>query len=270
MTMTFETLRVGADNRLAMIQLNRPERMNAVIEQMYAELQQALTVLEDDDGVRCVILTGSVLRRNGVEKQAFCAGADLKEHGAGSRTSAQRRAYIELAHQTTHRLFTFRKPVIAAVNGPARGAGAELAVSCDFLFMADEATIAFPETGLGTFVGGGVTHILPRLVGLARAKELIYAGPVVAGPDAAAIGLATRAVPLARLTEEVTAFATHLADMAPHSLKLAKRLLQREASDLEEALRLETTAILECMGRGDWMEGVRAFADKRKPNFEGS
>jgi enoyl-CoA hydratase len=268
--MSYQTILVDGEGPVATVRLNRPERMNAVIEQMYHELRRALASAAADRAVRVLVLTGSVLRRDGGDKQAFCAGADLKEHATGSRTAAQRRAYIELAHATTRELFLFPKPVIAAVNGPARGAGAEMALSCDFLVMAEEATIAFPETGLGTFVGGGVTLILPQLVGLARAKELIFGGRVLDGRQALALGLATRVVPLARLAEEVAAFAEQLAAKAPHSMRLAKQHLQRPlAGELEAVLQQETEAILECMETADWMEGVRAFRERRQPRFKG-
>jgi len=268
--MDYETIELGCAGPVGTIRLNRPERMNAVIEAMYLEIQDALDRALSDTEIRCLVLTGSVLRRDGSERQAFCAGADLKQHAAGERSPAQRGDYIRLAHRTTQAIYEFPKPIIAAVNGPARGAGAEMALACDFLLVAEEATLALPEAGLGTFVGGGVTHLLPRLVGLARARELVYTGRVVDGREAVAWGLALRCCPLARLDEEVQALASVLAEKAPHSLALAKRHLQRSPGlDIETVLEREAEAILDCMDLEDWREGLRAFAEKRKPRFSG-
>ena len=268
--MTYETVLYSNQNGIGVLRLNRPERMNAVIEEMYVEILDVLTQTEDDEEVRVLILTGSVLKRNDVEKQAFCAGADLKKHSAGERTHQQKREYILLAHETTRRIHEFPKPVIAAVNGPARGAGAEMAVSCDFIFMAEEATIAFPETGLGTFVGGGVTYLLPRMVGVTHAKELVYSGRVLDGRAAVDMGLAFRCFPVATLMKETESFAGTLSEKAPVSMQHAKkRLQQSSALDLETVLLLEAEGILSCMDTEDWHEGIRSFNEKRKPTFRG-
>jgi len=255
---------------VAVLRLNRPERMNAVVEEMYLDLQEGLEKAGADQEMRAVILTGSERVKDGVTKPAFSAGADLKKHATGERSREQKRGYIELAHETTRRIHAFPKPVIAAVNGPARGAGAELAVACDLILMANEATLAFPETGLGTFVGGGVTHHLPRIVGLMRAKELIYTGRVVDGPAAVRMGLALGSYPLESLHDEAVALATELAAKAPLSLGLAKEHLHRSwGRDLETVLGLEAEAILACMETEDWHEGVKAFAEKRRPKYRG-
>jgi enoyl-CoA hydratase len=264
------TILYSKEEGIGTIRLNRPERMNAVIEEMYEEIQVVLEQAGSDDEVRVLIITGSVLKKEGRVKQAFCAGADLKKHSAGDRTAGQKRAYIMLAHETCRRIYAFEKPVIAAVNGPARGAGTEMALNCDFIFMAEEATMAFPETGLGTFVGGGVTFHVPRMVGLTRAKELIYTGRILDGRAAVEAGLALRCFPVDRLMDETRAFAAQLADKAPFSMKLAKRLLQPEAwLDISVVLEREAEAILACMETEDWHEGILAFNEKRKPRYRG-
>jgi enoyl-CoA hydratase len=255
---------------VATIRLNRPERMNAVIEEMYSEIQDALARARADPGIRCLILTGTVLRREGVEKQAFCAGADLKKHSAGERNREDRRRYIRLAHETTQGIYDLPKPVIAAVNGPARGAGTEMALCCDLVLMAEEATLALPETGLGTFVGGGVTHLLPRLIGISKAKELVYTGKVIDGKRAVELGLAVACYPAAQLIDEARALARAISEKAPMSIAFAKRLLQSGADlDYPAALEQETEAILACMESEDWEEGIRAFVEKRKARFLG-
>ena len=160
--------------------------------------------------------------------------------------------------------------MIAAINGPARGAGTELALACDFIFMSDEATLAFPETGLGTFVGGGVTLHLERAVGLMRAKELVLTGKVVDAEAAEAMGLALGRFPVKDLMDVAMEFAAAIAGKAPHSTVLAKKLIQgAHRHDVETVLRLETDAILSCMDTEDWQEGLDAFAQKRKPVFRG-
>lgn len=268
--MNYETLLVYTEGPVVIIQLNRPERMNAVNEEMYTEIQVALGHASSDPEVRCLILTGSVLERDGISKQAFCAGADLKQHASGERSRTQREAYIRLAHETTLKIYTFPKPIIAAINGPARGAGAEMALCCDFILMAEEATLGFPETGLGTFVGGGVTHILPRLIGLAKAKELIYMGRIVDGRVAVLLGLARECYSPLHLLDEAKALAARIAEKGPISIAFAKEYLQRSPSlDIKEALELETKAILTCMESEDWQEGLRAFSEKRNPKFVG-
>lgn len=268
--MPHTTIKYVIEEQLGIIQLNRPERMNAVIEEMYIEIQTVLNDAREDDNIRVLILTGSVLKKGEMEKQAFCAGADLKKHAGGERTHQQQREYITLAHDTTGMLYTFPKPVIAAVNGPARGAGAEMALSCDFIFMADEASIGFPETSLGTFVGGGVTAHLPRIVGQARAKELVYTGKILDGRAALEAGLALKTFPVKALLEETKSFARGLAGNAPLSMALAKRRLQDSTGlDLATVLLLETEGILSCMDTEDWHEGIRAFNEKRKPVFKG-
>lgn len=266
----FETLRVATDGPVTTVRLHRPDRMNAVTETLYDELSRAFDAVEADPDVRAVILTGSPRVRDGVEKPAFCAGADLKEHGSGRRDAAARRAYIEMAHRTVRRVFAFSRPVIAAVGGPARGAGTELALACDLVLMAEGATLGLPETGLGTFVGGGLTWILPRLVGLARAKELVYTGRVLDGPEAVREGLALRAVPLAELEAAARDLAGAIARQAPVSIGHAKRLLHASHDHgYDDALAAETEAILGCMETEDWAEGVRAFAERRRPRYRG-
>jgi enoyl-CoA hydratase len=268
--MSYETIIFTVDGAVGIIQLNRPERMNAVVEEMYREIQDVLARAGADTSIRTLIITGSALKRGDTVKQAFCAGADLKRHSTGERTHAQKRAYIALAHETSRKIYQFPKPIIAAVNGPARGAGAEMAFNCDLIFMAENATIAFPEVSLGTFVGGGVTYLLPRIIGLFKARELIYTGRVIDGKAAVELGLAMECHPVESLLKEAKAFACALSEKAPFSLELAKKRLQdSSALDIDTVLLLEAEAILSCMDTEDWLEGVRAFAEKRKPVYRG-
>lgn len=180
------TVLYQSNDGIAEIRLNRPQRLNAVTQQLYEELNSALGRAEADGEVRVVLLTG--------EGRAFCVGADLKEHKAG-RTAYDRRQYLHGEQIVCKRLMQLSKPVVAAVNGFALGAGAEMAIASDFVLMAASAQIGLPEISIGTFLGGGVTYLLPRLVGLAKARELVFLGERINGEEAVRIGLASRVLP---------------------------------------------------------------------------
>ncbi len=268
--MTFTTIKYNVNDSIGVIALNRPERMNAVIEEMYLEIQEALALAEKDTSTRALIITGSEFEKNGVIKQAFCAGADLKKHSTGERSLEQKRQYIELAHETCRLIYEFPMPVIAAVNGAGRGAGTEMALNCDFILMADTASLAFPETGLGTCVGGGVTKHLTNIIGMTKAKELIYSGRVVDGKKAVEIGLALQSYPLSDLYEQAKLLAKEFSEKAPVSMRLAKKLIHHAVNtNIKTSLDNETNAILDCMGTEDWHEGINAFGEKRKPLYMG-
>jgi enoyl-CoA hydratase len=180
----------------------------------------------------------------------------------------QKSEYLQLLFDTCQHLYRFPKPIIASVHGYALGIGAEMCVNCDFILIGETAEIGFPEVPMATMVGGGATKTLPRLVGLARARELIMTGERVNGTKAAAIGLATRCVPDAALWNETLAFAQRLAKLPPVSLALAKSMLNADAS-YDDMLALERGAVLTCMLTEDWQEGVDSFAEKREPVYKG-
>jgi enoyl-CoA hydratase len=268
--MKLETVLYEKNNNIGVLRLYRPERMNAVIEQMYIDINTILDKVETDSEVKVLIFTGCVWKRDKGDKQAFCAGADLKKHSEGDRTPFEKREYIFLAHNTTKRIYEFPKPVIAAVNGPARGAGTEMALNCDFLIMADNATIGFPETSLGTFVGGGVTYHITNLLPIQKAKELIYSGKILNGKEAVEYGLAYKSYPIEFFMENVLKFAEGLAEKAPLSMRFAKKLIQKAPHlDIDTVITLEAEAILACMTTEDWHEGIKAFMEKRKPVYKG-
>ncbi len=261
-TMDFETLIYRKADQYAEIRFNRPHRLNAVIEKFYSEMMEALGQAEKDPDVRAVLLTG--------EGRAFCVGADMKEHGAGERTLNQRREYLQLGNDVCEKIFELQIPVVAAVNGYALGAGAEMACSCDFLLMAESARIGFPEISIGTCVGGGVTQFLPRLVGLAKARELIFTGEKIDGREAARIGMVTRAVADDELQSAAEDFIGVLAGKAPISMTVVKRLLNGATShSLEDQLQLELDSVFFFSTTAEWQEGVDAFAEKRTPKFKG-
>jgi len=194
----------------------------------------------------------------------------MKEHGAGERSLFDRRQYLQLGNDVCETIFELDKPVVAAVNGYALGAGAEMACACDFVIMAEEAKIGFPEISIGTCVGGGVTQFLPRLVGLAKARELIFLGNKIDGKEAARIGLVTKAVGTDELAKSAQDFISELASKAPVSMRSAKKLLnQASYNNLDAQLIHELDAVFVCTTTQDWQEGVDAFAQKRAPKFKG-
>lgn len=258
----YNSILFKVDEHIAEIRLNRPHRLNAVVEGLYTDVLEALEQALLDPQVRVVVLTG--------EGRAFCVGADLKEHGAATRTPFQQRQYLELANSVCERLYTATKPVVAAVNGYAFGAGAEMALSCDFVLMQEGAEIGFPELSLGTFIGGGISVILPRLVGLSVARDLIFTGRRIDALEARAIGLANRTFDAASFPTEVRTFSLTLARNAPVSMMLAKEHLnQGHARDYRSAQLTELEGIRACMTTEDWKEGIRAFSEKRSPVFTG-
>jgi len=257
-----EPLLVRREGSLLVLTLNRPERLNAVSLPMYRSLEEHLREAGRDREVRCVVLTGA--------GRAFCVGADLKSHATAPPTGDERIAYVRTAQRVNRLLQQGHKPVVAAVNGHAIGAGLEMALSSDFMIVADEAKLRFPEISLGTFVGGGTVYTLAERVGVLKARELIYLGEFFLGQEAAAVGIASRAVPAERVLPEALELAGRLARKAPISLAWAKRLIG-PASTMSRgrALRMEGAALERIFGTRDWAEGVKAYEERREPEFVG-
>lgn len=249
------------DGAVAVVRFNRPHRLNAVTAELYGQLLEHLEAAAGDPGVRTVLLAG--------HGRAFCVGADLREHAEAERGRAEREAYVWAGQAACRALQRMPKPVVAAVHGYAFGAGAELALSADLLVIAEDAVMGFPEVSIGTYVGGGLTYRLPRLVGHARAAELLLLGRRFTGSDAAAWGLAAAAVPADELTVRARELAGELAAKAPVSLAHAKQDLNDPPPTPPDAYAREAEHLLHCMTTEDWREGARAFAEKRAPRFSG-
>jgi len=259
--MALETILYNVQDGIAAIRFNRPHRLNAVVQQLYDELNEALSLAGADRSVRVVLLTG--------EGRAFCVGADLKEHKAG-RTAFDRHEYLRGEQVVCKRLALLSKPVIAAVNGFALGAGAEMAIASGFIVMAESAKIGLPEISIGSFLGGGITYLLPRLVGLAKAREMVFLGERIDGEEAARIGLASRVFPDEAFLDHARAFALEIAGKAPFSMQLAKEQLNLAAErTFDAALTAELEGMMFCSTTKDWQEGIDAFAEKRAPVFTG-
>ena len=244
------------DGRVLRVRLNRPDRLNAVSEELYADFEAALERAAGQTDVGAVLLTA--------EGRAFCAGADLKAHADRARTPAERRAYVWAGQRVCRFLQQLPQPVVAGVQGYAIGAGAEIALSCDVVVAASDLQLRLPEVGLGTFVGGGISQRLPLLVGQLRAKQILLLGRPVSGEEAATWGLATEAVAPDEVERRAAELAEYLAAQPERSLRMAKSALNRAGSLApDEALTQEAEALLELMGTADWERGVQGFAGDR-------
>jgi 2-(1,2-epoxy-1,2-dihydrophenyl)acetyl-CoA isomerase len=242
--MTFEQIQVerdGGDAGVATITLNRPDKLNAYTVRMGVELVDAFRSLRDDPQVRSIILTGA--------GRGFCAGVDLEALGAmqsGAPSSGPKLGEEEFVRGFAAELLAFPKPVIAAINGAAIGVGVTMVLPCDLRVAADTAKLGLTFAKLGILPGLGSTHLLPRIVGLARAQELVLTARVIQAPEACAIGLVNRVVPGDELLATAREWATSMAACDPDALTFAKRAIQRGAtSSMEEAMAHEQQASAE-------------------------
>lgn len=258
--MSYETIIYEKENGVAKITLNRPQALNAFTPQMNSELQEILKDADQDKGVRCFLITGS--------GRAFCAGQDLKgrtPEKKGSLGESLRTRY----NPVILRLRRTEKIVLAAVNGVAAGAGCNLALACDLRIASEEARFvqAFVRVGLAPDSGG--SFILPRLVGLSKAMELLLLGEPIDAGEALRIGLVAKVVSAGELPNAAREMADRLA-RGPRSIGLIKRAVNRAmSSDLASQLEYEAY-LQEIAGRSaDYDEGVRAFLEKRSPVFTG-
>jgi enoyl-CoA hydratase len=259
--MAYEFLNLEQDGAVAIVTITRPAVLNALNEALLTEMRAAFDALAEDEGVRAIVLTGA-------GEKAFVAGADIKELAAQTPVSGR-----ELARRG-QRFFTrieqLGKPVIAAINGFALGGGCELALACTFRFAADTAKIGLPEITLGLLPGYGGSVRLPRLIGKARAMEMILTGKPVTADEAFRVGLVNRVVPAASLLSEAKAFAADLAAKAPIALRYAMQSVERGLEmPFDEALESEATLFGLVASTADMREGTTAFLEKRKPVFKG-
>ncbi len=266
--MAYGDIKYHKEDSVAIITLNRPEVLNAVRDKLWREIETAVIDMKDDDTIRVLVFTG--------EGRAFSVGADLKEQKSSSEMDPRDfkplsiREGIVRMQRLTKDIIEMPKPTIAAINGYALGAGAELAISCDIRVASQNAIFGFPEASVGLFETNGVTHILPRLVGLGKAKELMMTGDHITAEEARRIGLVERVAPHEDLMKETMALAQRIASNAPISVSLVKTCLNRGAqTDLDTALVYETEAVLATIASEDMREGALAFAEKRAPKFRG-
>jgi len=248
-------------NSVLIVTLNRPRYMNALNIETLKEGKKILTEIYFDPEIRVVIITGA-------GDKAFCAGADLKEREKMSEMEV--RHYIKTIKDTLVDIENLSKPVICAINGLALGGGTELAMACDIRIAAPHATMGLTEVTLGIIPAGGGTQRLPRLVGIGKAKELILTGRRVSAQEALRIGLVNQVALEGQLMENAIEMAEDIAKNAPFAVQQAKFAINRgHEIDLSSGLALESKAYEVCIPTKDRVEALKAFKEKRKPEFVG-
>jgi len=257
----FERLLFDKDGAVATLTVNRPQVRNAADQATVEEIDRALALVEAEASLRVLIVTGA-------GDKAFVAGADVGE--LKERDTVSGRLHTRRRQEVLTRLEQLEIPSIAAVNGWAMGFGLELAMACTLRVAADTAKLGQPEVKLGIIPGAGGTQRLPRLVGLARAMEMILTGEPVDAGAALAMGLVNRVVPLGQLRDEVRTLAATLASRPKLALQYAKEAVLRSGDgSLAEGLAHESDLHALSCGTHDKQEGVAAFLEKREPKFEG-
>jgi enoyl-CoA hydratase/carnithine racemase len=248
---------------VARITLNRPERLNALTFEVYRELTDMFAALQDEARVRVVVITGA--------GRAFCSGGDVRDI-IGELQGRDAQGLLEFTRQTcelVRNMRALRKPVIASLNGTTAGAGACIALAADLRIASVDARIAFLFVKVGlSGADMGAAHLLPRLVGLGRATELLYTGDFITAEEALALGLYNRVVAAEDLESETQALAERLARGPSFALGVTKEMLNRELDvSLDTALEWEAQAQALCMQHPDYLEAYRAFTEKREPRF---
>ena len=251
---------VTHDGHVSTLTINRPEKLNALSQEVLSDLSAAIETLSRKDEVWAAVITGT--------GKAFVAGADIA--AMKGMTEDEGRAFGALGHGVFTAIENLSCPVIAAVNGFALGGGCELALACDFIFASSKAKFGQPEVNLGIIPGFGGTQRLPRRVGSALARELIYTGKMINAEEALRSGLANAVFEPDELLAAATKTAGEIASKGPLAVAAAKRLI-RDGVDLPlpEANRLEQAAFGEAFGTEDQSEGMAAFLEKRSPAFKG-
>ncbi len=249
----------GPDTRqVGIVTLNRPKQLNALNNQLMDELGSALKAFDADDGVGCIILTGS--------EKAFAAGADIGAMAQYSFADVYKQDYIS---RNWEQIRGIRKPVIAAVSGFALGGGCELAMMCDFIIAADNARFGQPEIKLGIIPGAGGTQRLPRAVGKAKAMDMALTGRMMDAAEAERAGLVSRVVPLDKLMDEALGAALMICSYGQPSVMAAKEALNRSfESGLSDGVMFERRLFHALFATDDQKEGMDAFINKRKPEFK--
>lgn len=259
--MDFTEITYNCTNGIATITLNRPESLNALSLSMAREITRAMERARADEDCKVVVITGA--------GRAFCAGGDIKAMKKGM-TTVEGRNYVMEAGRVILAMRDLEKPVIAAVNGYAMGAGFNLALAADLIIAVKEAKFGQVFVQVGLAIDAGGSYFLPRAVGLARAKELVFTGRIIDAEEALSMGLINKVVEKENLEKEVFDLAARLAQGPTQALGLAKMLINNGLqADLETALANEAFAQSICMQTEDHREGLAAFLEKRAPQFTG-
>lgn len=259
--MAYENIKLEIEGEIAVLTIDRPKALNALNTQALLEIEAALRTLPGQTQLRALIVTGA-------GEKAFVAGADIAE--MADFTSARARELTGIGHRVFHLMEALSIPTIAAVNGFALGGGCELALCCDLIYASEKARLGLPEVGLGVIPGFGGTQRLTRLVGRARAKELIFTGEIIDARTAKEFGLVLDVLPPERLMAHCREVAAKLAKKGPLAIAQAKRVIEYGAdADLRSANELERQSFAMLFGSEDQREGMRAFLEKRQPSFKG-
>ena len=255
------TVLLELEGGVALVTLNRPDQMNSISVALLDSLHGIFSELRFNEDLRAVIVTGA-------GDKAFCAGADLKERAG--MTQAEVRRFIQTIRQTFTLVEECPVPVIAAVNGAAFGGGTELALASDIRIVSVTAKLGLTETSLAIIPGAGGTQRLPRIIGTARAKEMIFTAERIDAQKALSYGLANRVTKPADLLPEARAMAARIAENGPVAVRVAKRAIDKGMqTDIATAMVIETTCYDITIPTEDRVEGLTAFREKRKPAYKG-
>jgi len=259
--MKYETLLYKKEDGIGTVIINRPKALNALNSKVFGDIFYLLQDVEQDDDIRVVIITGK-------GDKAFAAGADVKELENLSCNEARNLAMH--GRKAIDKIEALKKPVVAAINGFALGGGCELAMACDLRIGSEKAKMGQPEINLGVIPGSGGTQRLTRLVGSARAKELLFTGKVIDASTAHSYGLLNQVTPANSLMEETRKIALEIASKSSLTIELMKSAVNTGRNlDLPSALDYEIECFSQCFATQDQREGFRAFIEKRKPVYKG-
>jgi 2-(1,2-epoxy-1,2-dihydrophenyl)acetyl-CoA isomerase len=251
------------ENKVAYITLNRPEVFNSFNREMALSLQKMLDDCATNANVRAIVITGS--------GKAFCAGQDLKEVTTPELNPGFRKILEEHYNPIIEKIRTIDKPIVAAVNGVAAGAGANIALACDIVVASENASFIQAFSKIGLIPDSAGTFFLPRLIGFQKASALMMLGDKVGAKEAFEIGMIYKFYPVAFFEEEVEKLALTLSEMPTHALALTKKLLNRSMiNNLQEQLAMESDLQIDASSSNDYQEGVNAFMEKRAPEFKGN
>jgi enoyl-CoA hydratase len=256
----YKNLLLTKEDGIGIVTINRPKVLNALNIEVFSELEEMFTEIENDPEIRVVILTGAGDR-------AFVAGVDIM--GMKDKNSIDINQFIVIARRAGDRIYNLSKPVIAAINGFAFGGGNELALACDLRIASEKAQFGQQEINLGIIPGGGAIPRLTQLVGLTRAKEIVFTGDVLDARTALQMGLVNKVVPPEKLMDEARALARRLLNKSSLALAYAKKAFNTGVDmSLAAAMDLDECYFARCFATEDQKEGMRAFAEKRKPQFK--
>jgi enoyl-CoA hydratase len=257
----YETLKIEVQDQVATITLNRPQVLNAVNPQMHTELEELFGEISSDDSINAIVLTGA--------GRAFCAGGDVKGMDQRAREGSHR-IPLRGAKRLIQNMLEVEQPLISAVNGDAVGLGATIALFCDIIIAAENARLGDTHVKVGLVAGDGGAVIWPLLIGVAKAKELLFTGDLIDAREAERIGLVNHVVPPGKAYEEALALARRLASGPSRAIRWTKLATNKRLKDevnlvLDASLAVETLS----MGTEDHKEAARAFVEKRPPRYTG-